>query len=103
MVLVNAVLMGIQADVQHGGTYGKSDVNWDAMELVFTVFYIGEIVVKVVAFGHIFFLDGWNLLDVAVVLTTCLAEFTTLIAGNYVSALRLVRFPSEIHPTPIDD
>jgi voltage-gated sodium channel len=58
-VILNAIQMGVQCDL-YGEPYDKV---YAVLEIVFTVLFLFEMVVKLVAFGCSYFYSSWNIMD----------------------------------------
>jgi len=87
-IVVNAVIIGVEAD------YGDDSLGWLMVELAFLVIFTTELVLNLIGFGKIFFLDPWNWIDFFVVASSLLDFFITLIVGagsSGLSVLRLIR------------
>ena len=89
LVIVNAVLIGVQADISTDWE------GWMWIELVFVSAFVAEIVLKLVAFRAWYWGDMWNVFDFVVVAVSTTELVFMMITGDGTSSglstLRLVR------------
>jgi len=89
LVLVNAVLIGVRLD------YGGDDSTWNALEHAFLTVFCIEVGLRLVAFGLLFFTDGWNWIDFVVVMVGVVDWFILAFGGgsdnSAFTAIRLIR------------
>ena len=83
LVCINGVLIGVQADHDNGGS------EWALIELVFTVLFIIEILMKLIGFGMYFWFDAWNVADISIIAISVVQMFIGSSGG--LSALRMLR------------
>merc|ERR1712166_55174 len=87
LVMVNALIIGVQADIArdwHG---------WMWIEFGFAIVFVFEMIIKLVAFRSWFWADWWNVFDFAVVTVSTieLGLMMPATSSSGLSALRLVR------------
>eukprot|EP00930_Biecheleria_cincta_P004665 TRINITY_DN105589_c0_g1_i1.p1 TRINITY_DN105589_c0_g1~~TRINITY_DN105589_c0_g1_i1.p1 ORF type:complete len:489 (+),score=96.85 TRINITY_DN105589_c0_g1_i1:125-1591(+) len=95
VIIANAVFMGVEVDAEKGPDTSA----WDAIEIIFSLIFLLELVLRLVATTPIlaFFMDGWNLLDMVIVTISIVDNLIVLAvkggAGdlNKLTTLRLLR------------
>lgn len=95
VIIANAAFMGIEVDADKG----SDTTAWDAVEIIFSLIFLVELVLRLAATSPVahFFLDGWNLLDTAIVAISIGDNLFVLAMGrttgdlNKLTTLRLFR------------
>lgn len=95
VIIANAAFMGVEVDVDKG----SDTTAWDAVEILFSLIFLVELLLRLAATSPVanFFMDGWNLLDTAIVAISIGDSLLVLAMGrttgdlNKLTTLRLFR------------
>jgi len=90
----HAYRLGLRRD---DASWGSVKIAFDALEVIFNLLYLAELIMRVIVFRCAFFRSTFNLLDVLIVASTCSDTFIIqpLMGDSGVvnlSALRIMRF-----------
>lgn len=56
----------------------------DNLNIVFTVIFAVEFVIKVIGYGYRFFIDGWNIFDMVIVFVTIIGLILSSVSSTSV-------------------
>lgn len=88
VILLNAVLLGLDADVRTHADFGRLISVFDTMV---TAIFVGEIGLKVFAYRGEFFRSSWNFFDVGVVLISLIPDAGAFLVLRVLRVFRIFR------------
>lgn len=96
MIAANGVYLGIQTDYREGGR--EDDAMWYAVDIMFSLSFLAELFLRISVERCSFLLDGWNIFDTVVVLSTCVDTFVLehgisdeAVDGRHINLIAMLR------------
>ena len=90
-IVINTIILSLS-------WYGQSESminSIDNINILFTVIFSLEFVIKIIGYGHRFFIDGWNIFDMIIVFVTILgiilSSVSTMSVGPQTTIIRSFR------------
>ena len=88
VIVMNTLMMATESyNADHEYVRQTERINW-----AFTVIFVSELIIRLIADGHRFFYNGWNLFDLFVVITSIIEQLLSASIGiKVLRALRISR------------